>query len=225
MFMIDAFLPNSCFRALQCLALVLITTGTASSATVWDGPVVTFTEPAGGSGSDPANQDRLTADVWITRNTLMGLYNAFSEGGYSHYYSPAATEWAYGNLADYGTLTYTNWEGMFGGNAGGGPNSTLNRPTVLHLINDDIYLQVTMMSWGIQGAGGFSYQRTTPHAVSPIPLQLSRGLNHVVLTWTNAAFSLQSATNVAGPYVTISGAISPYTNNLSNQQLFFRLIN
>jgi hypothetical protein len=185
---------------------------------------MTFTEPAGGMGSDPANQDRLTADVWITRNPIMGLYNAFSEGGYTHFYSPAGTEWAYGNLGNYASLTYTNWEGMFGGSAGGGPSSTLNRATVVHLINEDIYLGLTMTDWGMMGAGGFSYERTTSHTVSPIPLQISRGLNQVVLTWTNAAFSLQSSTNVTGPYVIISGATSPYTNNLASQQLFFRLI-
>ena len=213
-------------QALKCFAFALLVAATTvQAATVWDGPLTTFTEPLGGLGSDPANQDQLTADVFITRNPTRGLYNAFSEVTYTHYSSPAATEWAFGDLANYASLTYTNWEGMFGGSGGGGPPSTLNRPTVLHLINDDIYLQVTMLTWGMGGAGGFSYQRTTPHAVLPIPLQITRGLNQVVLTWTNAAFNLQSATNVTGPYATISGATSPHTNSISNQPLFFRLIN
>jgi hypothetical protein len=217
---------NLRFEMLQCFVFaLLLTAATAQAATVWDGPLTSFTEPPGGVGSDPANQDRLTADVFITRDPTRGLYNAFSEVTYTHYSSPAATEWAFGNLASYTSLTYTNWEGMFGGSGGGGPPSTLNRPTVLHLINDDIYLQVTMMTWGMGGTGGFSYERTTPHAVSPIPLQITRGPNQVVLTWTNAAFNLQSATNVTGPYATISGATSPYTNSISNQKLFFRLIN
>jgi hypothetical protein len=216
---------RSCFPTIKCFALLLLAITPASAATIWDGPLMSFTEPPSGIGSDPANQDRMTADVWITRNPTMGLYNAYAELGYTHYSSPAGTEWAYGNLANYATLTYTNWEGMFGGTAGGGPPSTLNRPTVVHLINSDIYLQLTMMSWGMAGAGGFSYERTTPHAVPPIPLQITGGPNQVILTWTNAAFSLQSATNVTGPYVTINGATSPYTNSLGSQQLFFRLIN
>jgi hypothetical protein len=216
---------HSNFRTLKCFAFVFLAAAAAApAATVWDGPTTTFTEPLGGVGSDPANQDRLTADVWITRNLYMGLYNAYSEAGYAHFYSPAGTEWAYGNLANYATLTYTNWEGMFGGRPGG-PASTLNQSTVLHLISDDIYLQVTMTSWGAMGAGGFSYQRTTPHAVSPIPLQITRGPNQVVLTWTNAAFNLQSATNITGPYITIPGATSPHTNSITNRQVFFRLIN
>jgi hypothetical protein len=47
---------------------------------------------------------------------------------------------------------------------------------------------------------------------------------NLVISWTNALFSLQAATNVAGPYVTIPGATSPYTNLTStNARGFFRL--
>lgn len=207
------------------LALALLIGAVAvQAATVWDGPLMTFTEPAGGSGSNPADQDRLTADVWITRDVTHGLYNAFAEVGYTAFYSPGGTEWSYGNLANYATLTYTNWQGMFGGNSGGGPRSTLNIPTVLHLINEDIYLSVTLTAWG-GSAGGFTYQRSTPHGtVFPIPLQATFSPNRIVLTWSDASFSLQSATNAAGPYTTIAGATSPYTNTLSSKQLYFRLI-
>ena len=54
-------------------------------------------------------------------------------------------------------------------------------------------------------------------------IQLS-GAN-VVLTWSDASFNLQSATNVAGPYTMISGATSPFTTNTAASQLFFRLSN
>jgi len=44
-----------------------------------------------------------------------------------------------------------------------------------------------------------------------------------VLTWSGT-YTLQSATNVAGPYLDITNAASPYTNDTSTQpQLFFRL--
>lgn len=206
-----------------CLALLGWAWSAQAAPTIWDGPPLTFTEASGVSGSFATNQDRLTADVWLTRDSTMGLYNAFLESGYAHFSSPAGTEWAYGALANWASLTYTNWEGMFGGLNGGGPIATLNQPTVVHLISDDIYVGITMLDWG-QRIGGFTYQRTTPHPV-PIPLAVSAQPGQVVLSWTNAAFALQSATNVTGPYTTITGAVSPYTNSLGGAKQFFRLVN
>ena len=43
-----------------------------------------------------------------------------------------------------------------------------------------------------------------------------------VLSW-NGNYILQSSTNVDGPYLDISNAVSPYTNGFSLQQEFFRL--
>lgn len=48
--------------------------------------------------------------------------------------------------------------------------------------------------------------------------------NQMVLSWTNARFVLQSAPAPTGPFTTIAGATSPYTNDLSFAQQFFRLI-
>lgn len=47
--------------------------------------------------------------------------------------------------------------------------------------------------------------------------------NNLVLTWPSG-WSLQTATNASGPYSDVSGATSPYTNNISlHAQRFFRL--
>jgi len=46
--------------------------------------------------------------------------------------------------------------------------------------------------------------------------------NDVILTWPGS-FNLQSALDVSGPYTTILGAISPYTNSISEAQEFFKL--
>jgi uncharacterized repeat protein (TIGR03803 family) len=46
---------------------------------------------------------------------------------------------------------------------------------------------------------------------------------HYILTWSNPAYSLLSATNVAGSYSPVSGATSPYTNALSGTRRFFQL--
>jgi hypothetical protein len=59
--------------------------------------------------------------------------------------------------------------------------------------------------------------------VSPIPLQTQRAGSKVILTWANPAFSLQSAPVVSGPYTTLSGATSPFTNSFTGSQQYFRL--
>jgi hypothetical protein len=142
------------------------TIGYSQGVTVWTGPTMIFTESAGADGSQPTDQDRLTSTVWITRNVIKGLFNAATEGGYSHFLSPADTAWAYGSLNNYASLTYTNWEGWFGGLSGGGPRSTIGKPAVLHLISDNVYLSVTFLSWG-GSLGGFSYERSTPLVPEP----------------------------------------------------------
>jgi Bacterial Ig domain len=62
--------------------------------------------------------------------------------------------------------------------------------------------------------------------LTPIPLNEQISGGNVILTWTNSVFGLQFSTNVAGPYVTIPGATSPYTNFISTNSPtgFFRLV-
>ena len=124
---------------------------------IWTGPSLTFVKPSGTDGTLPANQDRLTPDVWLTRNLTMGLFNAAQETTYERYSSPIGTEWAYGTLANYSSLSYTNWEGWNGHN----PPSMVGKDAVLHLISDDIYLSIKFTVWGGRG-GAFSYERSTP---------------------------------------------------------------
>ena len=125
------------------------------AATVWSGPTTAFINQLGSDPSQPANQDRLTANVWITRGSSMGIYNAATETGYSHSLSPQNTAWSDGALANYASLTYVDWETWAKGQHGGPPN-TVGVNAVVHLVSDDIYLSVTFTSWGGDG-GGFSY--------------------------------------------------------------------
>jgi sulfatase modifying factor 1 len=55
-------------------------------------------------------------------------------------------------------------------------------------------------------------------------LDYQRVGNEVVLSWTNAAFSLQSGPSVQGTFTNVPGATSPYTNALSGVQAYFRLL-
>jgi hypothetical protein len=49
-------------------------------------------------------------------------------------------------------------------------------------------------------------------------------LNHqLVLSWTNAGFTLQSAPDLTATFTNIPAATSPFTNPLTAPQQFFRL--
>jgi hypothetical protein len=47
--------------------------------------------------------------------------------------------------------------------------------------------------------------------------------NATVLSWNDPTFTLQWATNLAGAYCDVPGAVSPYTNQCDGPQQFFRL--
>jgi uncharacterized delta-60 repeat protein len=62
-----------------------------------------------------------------------------------------------------------------------------------------------------------------PLAVPPISLNIQKASNQVLVSWTNGAFSLQSAPFVIGTYTNVPGATSPYTNPITGSQQYFRL--
>ena len=88
----------------------------AQGAVIWNGPVITFSNAPGSLWFLAANQDQLTVNVALTRDTKRGLFNAASEGGYSAgNFSPADTEWAVGSLAGYASLAYADCTTCYGG--------------------------------------------------------------------------------------------------------------
>jgi hypothetical protein len=149
-------------------SVLLLLAISAHAATVWNGPTISFTKSNYANPLLAENQDRLTANVWITRGSSRGLFNAKTESSFTHYLSPAGTEWANGSLENYATLSYTNWNYWAKG-VNPGPYSTVGVQAVLHLIPDDVYLSVQFTSWtggdpdpGFSFGGGFSYLRSTP---------------------------------------------------------------
>lgn len=69
---------------------------------------------------------------------------------------------------------------------------------------------------------GLSSGVTIKYAALPrLVLQWVNG--RLVISWTSPGCNLQSSPNVTGPYITIPGAASPYTNAPSGGQQFFRL--
>jgi hypothetical protein len=141
---------------------------------IWTGPTITFSNAPGSDWTQPANADHLTSNIWLTRATTQGLFNYF-EGGYSHNVSPSDTEWAYGTLANYASLTYTDWETWNSKN----PPSMVGQNAVLHLVNENIYLAIQFTYWGGNG-GGFAYDRSTPMSV-PEPATSSLALTGLFL--------------------------------------------
>ncbi|MGA1842713.1 MAG: hypothetical protein ACMUIU_19015 [bacterium] len=142
------------------LQLVMLFSAAAlADPVVWTGPKITFTKADFADWTQEANQDRITENVWITRADSEGIYNIKTEFTYSHYSSPADTEWAYGSAANWQSLTFQDWEHWHGNN----PPITVGQNAVLHLISDDIYIDIKFLSWTSGGAGGgFSYERSTP---------------------------------------------------------------
>ena len=145
----------------------------ADAASEWTGPPVNFAKGAFADHTLPANQDRLTANVWITRAASRGLFNIAQESFYDTLPpvdSPAGTRWARGSLASgVGNLTYQTWETTVRSIApGAGPPDAVNVPMVMHLLAEDIYLDITMASWApLSGGGGaFGYTRSSPAPVA-----------------------------------------------------------
>ncbi|MEM9185907.1 MAG: dockerin type I domain-containing protein [Planctomycetota bacterium] len=141
----------------------------ASAATVWSGPETTFTRPPG----EPDVVDPLTGNVVLARGNLRGLYNAVVEesGGGQNSSTPTGTLWATSinnpgaviDAAQFADLDFDTWY-----NAYGGGNLAVNIPgteAVVHLVADDIYLNLRVTIWdagNAGGNGGFSYSRSTP---------------------------------------------------------------
>ena len=128
---------------------------------------MTFTKADSADWTLQQNQDRLTDSVWITRQSRQSIFNIAieeeSDGGLNtsnNPLSPQKTEWAIGTIED-GIETldffpFIEYHSYY-------PIVIIGIPSVLHLFEEDIYIDITMNSWtsGANG-GGFSYTRSTP---------------------------------------------------------------
>jgi PEP-CTERM motif-containing protein len=166
------------------------------AVSVWSsGPGdVTFSKPSwngtAGAAGDPAlaaNQDRITDLVWLTRGQSKALYNAKTETAFNDVVdpaiSPADTEWAFSALggnptfaygtgaAMHGSLTFDHFEDSLGGTLELRSNVVLSAG-VVHLITDDIYIDIKFSNWQSGGGGAFTETR----AVAPVPEPATFGL-------------------------------------------------
>src|SRR5882672_2739310 len=205
-------------RSIRSSVLLLLAIS-AHAATVWDGPTIRFTKSNYANPLLAENQDRLTANVWITRGSSQGLFNANTESSFTHYLSPAGTEWANGSLENYATLSYTNWNRWAAG-VNPNPRATVGVQAVLHLIPDDIYLSVQFTSWsggapggGPSSGGGFSYLRSTPVPEPQVNYAISGNTAYVTSSPSASGDIVIASTYNGYPVTSIaSGAFSRCTN-------------
>ena len=59
----------------------------------------------------------------------------------------------------------------------------------------------------------------------PQPMWIFDAENQIILSWTNSAFTLQSAPSITGVFTNVPSATSAWTNVTSSSQQFFRLSN
>ena len=152
------------------MLIPLLAVNLAAAETIWSGPDVIVSKPANGNV-----QDVLTSSVILTRGSSEGIYNAAQETSYdrTNKTSPLDTQWAFlglnGNSSNVAVVTASNHENLtfsdWAASLGGPPSlqgNIVNRPGVVHLVSDDIYLDIQFTDWGGGGSGGsFAYVRSS----------------------------------------------------------------
>jgi hypothetical protein len=166
--------------------------GYASAATVWTGPEVEFSKFGSDDESLVENQDRLSDTVWLTRGSDAGLFNIAQETEYQRFgdVSPAGTRWAFQGLNGnpesgvsaeiFEDLVFSDWTSALGIQQV--QQNILDRPGVVHLVDDDIYFDILFLEWtSPRGDTAVRYVRTSPVPVPAAVWLMLSGLG--VLGW------------------------------------------
>jgi hypothetical protein len=164
---------KSFFTIVVVISISFITHQLAAQ-TIWNGDRFTFQKLNGADWTLEANQDRITDNVWITRANNKGIFNiakndAFIGNGADPANfgpSPEGTEWAFGTtaqgIANLEFMTWTMATTVNSTDSSADPLSLLGEEMVVHLIEDDLYIEIKFLSWGVGGQGGmgsFVYER------------------------------------------------------------------
>ena len=147
--------------------------------------------------------------IQLATNTTLG-FSGFPARVYCS--SSSGISWTAGAL-----LTITNWSSTRDGHIYFG--TTASGLTASQLA------QIQFSNPGGFAPGVYPAQILSTGEVVPVPrpsLVSSRSGSSLVLTWSGG-YQLLSSTNVAGPYVPVSGASSPWTNHFTKPQEFFIL--
>ena len=107
------------------------------------------------------NQDRITPNLWLTRADEGLLFNAKIENKPDGS-GPSGTKWFLGSLDDYteeqlGALEFVSMKRAAGSKMRDVPGKSF----IVHLVEDDAFIELTFLSWGNKSEGaGYSYLRT-----------------------------------------------------------------
>src|SRR5213596_1934472 len=151
--------PNnsSCLlaKSLRCALIAFAFAGLQAHAapTLWTGTNVTYTQPA------PGAADLLVSGkVSLARGSTGPLYNpAAGELSSDLVTSPKDTMWAFGELSSYASLSYVTFASLRGANASFNLSALItNKPMVVHLTNEDVYVAVKFIYWihGLHSGSG-----------------------------------------------------------------------
>ena len=134
--------------------------------TIWTGPTTNFAQTAVPLGSPPVADVLIPGHVSLARNGNHWLYNTNVDLFGAQAGTPSDTEWAFGVLNNFASLTYQSFDSFRNFDLSG---VLLNGgPMVVHLINEDIYLSVHFTAWP-HGGGLIAYTRSTPAVVVTPP--------------------------------------------------------
>jgi hypothetical protein len=198
----------------------------ASSQIIWDGPDITFTKLNGAAFWEEGGYDKITDNVWITRDDMHGepFFNFHNEDLFlpigmqellQNPCSPSNTKWAAGTTADINGLEFVCFESLLPIDDIFGIDDTTNLfadnplELVLHIIDANIYIDLILTYYNPyfgnfgQNTGGFSYTRSTPPCDTTITTDMQIHCNSY--TWIDGNTynsNNNSATFNAGPAIT-----------------------
>ncbi len=132
-----------------------------SNEEVTDESRIRFTKAANSDWQLVENQDKITSNVWLTRRSQGLLFNAKVESEHNGS-GPKGTKWFLGSLEDYSeeqlrSLEFVSMKSASNSRMRDAPGKTF----IVHLVEDDIFIELLFHSWGNKSeGGGFSYSRT-----------------------------------------------------------------
>lgn len=164
------FTPATKRQALAVSLLLALSAICHAAPTFWTGSEIPFFHAADSSTADELTTNHTgldaTNNVWLDRGTRLPLYNAAAEPGWNGSTSPVNTMWvvASGPLTSATNLTFDTFDNVVG-QPGNSPAKSVGQTYFVHIVSDDIYLQITFTDWGVSDGGDFGYNRSTPAAV------------------------------------------------------------
>jgi hypothetical protein len=202
-FLLSGRLPTA---VLICAALA---TPVAQASTLWTGPNIIYSQvgPASAGQEYTGTPDVLIPGaVSIARNGNGPLYNpAAGETASNFSTSPADTMWAFqpAGTSFPTTLPSPSSFVTFASLRNGALSSViLNKPMVVHLVSQDIYLFIEFSDWNHQFTGGsFTYTRSTPGAVVTPTVSITAPTNGSVFI-APASIGLTANASATGGTVT-----------------------